>query len=73
MQCPQKELDAVGKQASGANVQPFALQDKETKFCHISSLDGHKGHKFNINQCESHIKSDLDTVSLSIDQGTQGN
>jgi hypothetical protein len=30
-------------------------------------MDEYKGHKFNTNQCESHAKSNLDTISLSID------
>jgi hypothetical protein len=30
-------------------------------------MDGRGRHEFSVNQCEKHIKSDLDTISLSID------
>jgi len=73
MQCPQKELDTVGKQTSGADVQPVTLRDTETIGCCLSCWDGYNGHKFGISQCESHVKSELDTVSCSINKERQGN
>ena len=30
-------------------------------------MDEYESHRFSVNQCESHVKSDLDTISLSID------
>ena len=35
--------------------------------CNITCRDDCEGHKFSINQCESHGKSDLDTISLNVD------
>jgi len=72
MQCPQKELDTVGKHTSGADVQPVTLRHTETIGC-LSCWDGYNGHKFGISQCESHVKSELDKISCSINKETQGN
>ena len=30
-------------------------------------MDEYESHRFSVNQCESNVKSDLDTISLSID------
>jgi len=30
-------------------------------------MDEYESHRFSVNQCESHVKSDLDMISLSID------
>ena len=30
-------------------------------------MDEYETYRFNVNQCESHVKSDLDTISLNID------
>jgi hypothetical protein len=67
MWSPEKELDTVGKRTSGADAQPVAFPDTEAIGFKLFCMDGYGSHKFSINQCESHIKSDLDTISLSID------
>ena len=35
--------------------------------CNVTCMDEYEIHRFNINQSESHVKSDLDTLSLNID------
>ena len=67
MRCPEKDLDTVGKQTSGADAEPVASPDKEKIGCNASCIDEDKCHKFSVNQCESHGKSDLDKISLYID------
>jgi hypothetical protein len=77
MRCPGKELDTFGKRSAGAGPQPVASPDKKTVGCNITCRDEVKNHKFSIepgasykfsiNQCESHVKSGLDTICLSID------
>ena len=52
---------------SEADAQPVVSQDEETVGCDITCRDEGEYHKFSINQCESHAKSDLDTLSLNID------
>jgi hypothetical protein len=67
MQCPEKELDTCGKRTSGADVQLVGSPDKRVVGCNLTCMDEYESHRFSVNQCESHMKSDLDTISLSID------
>ena len=72
MRCPRKEFDTFGKRSAGAGPQPVASPDEKTVSCNITCRDevkNHKfsiepgaGYKFSINQCESHIKSGLETI-----------
>ena len=41
--------------------------DKKIVGCNVTSIDEYETYRFNVNQCESHVKSDLDTISLNID------
>ena len=41
--------------------------DKKTVGCNSTCMDEYESHRFSINQCESHVKSDLDMISLNID------
>ena len=67
MRCPEEALHAIGKRASGADAQPVVSPDEEAIGCNLTCRDDCEDHKFSINQCESHGKSDLDTISLNID------
>jgi hypothetical protein len=76
MRCPGEELDTRGELASGIDQQPFAFPNKETvgsnNICmeeknHQFGTNRGERYKCSINQCESHVRSGLDTKSLSID------
>jgi len=67
MRCPEKELDTCGKRSSGADAQLVEFPDKKVVGCNSTCMDEYESHRFSVNQCESHVKSDLDTISLSID------
>jgi len=62
-----KDTGQIGKRASGADAQPIVSPDEKAIGCNITCRDDYKEYKFNINQCESHVKSDLDTISLNVD------
>jgi len=66
MRCPEEELDTFGKRTSGADAQPVVSPDKKTVGCNLTCMNAYESHRFSLNQCESHVKSDLDTISLSI-------
>lgn len=69
MRCPEKELDTCGKRA---NVQLVVSPDKKTVDCSLTCMDEYESYRFSVNQCVSHVKSDLDMISLSIDsRGTR--
>src|SRR5215469_11627239 len=61
MQCPEREMDTVGKRTSGADVQPVASSgtspDKEAIGCKPlrkdDSKDGNRSHEFSKIKCES--------------------
>jgi len=63
MRCPGKELDTCGKRISGTDAQLVVSPDKKTVGCNLTCMDEYESHKFSVNQCESHVKSDLDTIS----------
>ena len=67
MRCPEEVLDTIRKRASGADGQPVVSPDEKAIGCNITCRDDCEDYKFSINQCESHGKSDLDTISLNID------
>ena len=50
-----------------ADAQPVVSPDEKAIGCNITCRDDCEDYKFSINQCESHGKSDLDTISLNID------
>jgi hypothetical protein len=62
MQCPEEELDTVGKRKFGAGVQPVDSPGQEILGCDLNCRDDYEKYKFSINKCESHVKSDLDTI-----------
>ena len=66
MQCPREKLDTIGKRTSGADEQSIVSPDEEALGCKLICRDDYEGYKFSINQCESHLKSDLDTISLNV-------
>ena len=66
MRCPEEALDTIGKRKYGAGEQPVVSSDKETLGCNLNFRDDYEKYKFSINQCESHVKSDLDTMSLNV-------
>jgi hypothetical protein len=53
MRCPEEVLDAIGKQASGADAQPVVSPDEVAIGCNITCSDDCEGHKFSTNKCES--------------------
>jgi hypothetical protein len=55
------------QRASGADAQPVVSPDEKAIGCNITCRDDCGEYKFSINQCESHVKSDLDTISLNVD------
>ena len=59
-------LDTIGKRASGADAQPIVSRDEKAIVCKITYRDDYEKYKFSINQCESHVKSDLDTIYLNV-------
>ena len=65
MPCPREKLDTIGKRTSGAGEQPIVSPDKEAFDCKFICRDDYERYKFSINQCESHVKSDLD-ISLNV-------
>ena len=66
MRCPEEELDTIGKRASGDDAQPIVSPDEKATGCKITSRDDYERYKFSINQCESHVKSGLDKISLNV-------
>ena len=42
-------------------------RNEEAIGCNITCSDDCEDHKFSINECESHGKSDLHTISLNVD------
>ena len=66
MPCPKEKLDTIGKRTSGADEQSIVSPDEEALGCKLICRDDYEGYKFSINQCESHLKSDLDTISLNV-------
>ena len=62
-----KSTGQIGKRASGADAQSVVSQDEKAIGCNITCRDDCEGYKFSINQCGSHGKSDLDTISLNVD------
>jgi hypothetical protein len=66
MRCPEKELDTVGKRTSGTDAQSVPSPDTEAIGCKLLCIDEYESHRFSVNQSESHIKLDLDTISLNI-------
>jgi hypothetical protein len=66
MQCPEEEMDTVGKRMRGSDDQPVDSPCPETLGCDVNCGDNYENYMFSINQCESHIKSDLDWISLKI-------
>jgi hypothetical protein len=66
MQCPREKLDTIGKRTSGAGSQPIVSPDEDALGCKLISRDDYERYKYSINQCESHVKSDLDTISLNV-------
>ena len=67
MRCPEEVLDTIGKRASGADAQPVVSPDEKAIGCNITCRDDCEDYKFSTNQCESHGKSDLDTIFLNVD------
>jgi hypothetical protein len=67
MWCPEKELDTYGKRTPGADAQLVVSPNKKVVGCNLSCTDEYESHRLNVNLYESHVKSDLDTISLSID------
>jgi hypothetical protein len=67
MWCPEEVLGTIGKRASGADAKPVLSPDEKAIGCNITCRDECEDYKFSINQCESHGKSDLDTISLNVD------
>jgi hypothetical protein len=63
-----REMHAVSRRGTGhdretevrAGEQPVVSSDKETLGCNLNCRDDYEKYKFSINQCESHVKSDLD-------------
>ena len=66
MRCPKEKLDTIGKRTSGAGVQPIVSPDEETIGCKLICRDDYERYKLSINQCESHVKSGLDKISLNV-------
>jgi hypothetical protein len=67
MRCSGQKLDTFGRRESETDAQPVASPDEKTVGCNLTCMDAGEGPRFSINQCESHVKSDLATVSLNID------
>jgi len=67
MRCPENELDTCGKRWSGSDGQLVGSPDSKVVGCSLTCMGQYESRNFRVNQCESHVKSDLDTVSLSID------
>ena len=67
MRCPENELDTCGKRWSGSDGQLVGSPDGKVVGCSLTCMGQYESRNFRVNQCESHVKSDLDTVSLSID------
>ena len=67
MRCPEKELDTCGKRTSGADAQLVGSPDNKVVGCNLTCVDKYESPSFSVNQYESPVKSDLDTISLSID------
>ena len=55
-----------GKRKSGIDVQPVYSPDQETLSCALNCQERLREVKFNINPCESPVKSELDTISLHV-------
>jgi hypothetical protein len=47
-------------------VQPVDSPDQKALGCTLNFRDDYEKYKFSINQCESHVKSDLDTIYLNV-------
>jgi len=47
-------------------VQSLDSPSQEILRCNLNCKDDYENYKFNINQCESHIKSYLHTISLNV-------
>ena len=71
MQCPEEELDTIGKQKPGTDEQPDDSPSQEKLGCDLNCRDNYENYKLRFNQCESQMKSDLDTVTLKIDTGDE--
>jgi len=67
MRCPEKELDTCEKRRSGSDEQLVGSPDNKVVGCNLTCMGEYESPSFSVNQCESHVKSDLDTISLSID------
>jgi hypothetical protein len=65
MRCPEEELDTIEKRASEADAQPIVSPDEKAICCKLTCRDDYERYKFSINHCESHVKSDIDTISLN--------
>ena len=47
-------------------MQPIEYPDQEAIGCKLISRDDYKIYKFSINQCESQVKHNLDTIHLNV-------
>ena len=66
MPCPREKLDTIGKRRFGAGEHPVVSPDQEALGCELNCRDDYEIYKFSINQCKSHVQSDLDTISLNV-------
>ena len=62
MRCPEEELGTFVKRTLEADAQPVVSPEK-TVGCNLTCMNENESHRFSTNQCESHVKSDLDTIS----------
>jgi len=66
MRNPENELETFGKRTSGTVEQVDVSPIEKIVICNLTCMEGYVSHNFSVNQCESHVNSDLDTISLSI-------
>jgi hypothetical protein len=63
---PEEKLDSFGKRMQGIGEQPDGSSHQEILVCELNRRDNYEKYKFSVNHCENHMKSDLDTISLKI-------
>jgi len=66
MQYPEEKMDRFGKRLQGIGEQPDGSSDQEILGCEFNRRDNYEKYKFSVNHCENHMKSDLDTISMKI-------
>ena len=61
-----RETGSLRKRLQGIGEQPDGSSHQEILGCELNRRDNYEKYKFSVNHCENHMKSDLDTISLKI-------